>query len=81
MEFMFAELVGLITQARDYPDEKLLADRNGRCITVLREFLRRDVRDWRSIEPAQLAIDFIAGMTDSFFIYSFQELFLPMGTV
>ena len=60
--------------------EPSLAGRTEDCILVFRDFLREDVRDWRNQNPVQLVIDYIAGMTDSFFIDSFKELFLPAGT-
>jgi dGTPase len=55
--------------------------REPRCRTVLADFLERDVRDWQKTSPAQLTVDFIAGMTDNYFIRAFEELFLPRSTV
>ncbi len=81
MEFMYHEFRGLIERAVRRPNGNLFPDREEKCIEELERFLRHDVADWRSVAPAQLAIDFIAGMTDSYFINSFQELFLPRSTV
>jgi len=47
--------------------------------TVLPAFLDKDVRDWRDQRAEQLAIDFLAGMTDSYFVASFKEAFCPRG--
>lgn len=48
---------------------------------VLSDFLRKDIQDWDQHSPEQLAIDFIAGMTDSFFADAFTEWFVPRNTV
>ena len=50
-----------------------------RTLEVLHEFLTEDVRTWQDESPAQVAIDFVAGMTDSFFVTAFNELFFPAG--
>ena len=48
-------------------------------VDVLTDFLRKDVRNWRQEKPARLALDFVAGMTDSFFVATVNELFFPRG--
>jgi len=48
---------------------------------VLETFLTKEIRDFEEIPSARLAIDFIAGMTDSYFIKSFVDLFLPQSSV
>ncbi len=53
------------------------------CLYIFSEFLRKDLRQMnktRSLGP-RLVLDFIAGMTDSFFNRSFTDLCLPQGTV
>ncbi|MCK4627228.1 MAG: dNTP triphosphohydrolase [Phycisphaerae bacterium] len=57
--------------------------RRGRedCLGVLADFLNDDIRDWQKQSHPQLAIDFIAGMTDSYFISTCEELFLPKSSV
>ena len=81
MKVMYKELRDLIKAAGSQPNGILFPDRDEECIKVLEQFLLKDVAKWRSVAPAQLAIDFIAGMTDSYFIRSFQEMFLPHSTV
>ena len=84
MRFMFEEEVAkLIATAKKKgeEDKRLFAGNCEYWVGVLRLFLTQDIRDWRQEKTAQLAIDFIAGMTDSFFIRAFQEMFLPYGTV
>ena len=82
MEFMFGEFLRLVESARGREDRRLFKDHRGvRCIEVLAEFLKRDVRAWREEKPPRLVVDFIAGMTDSFFEEAFKELFLPGGSV
>jgi dGTPase len=53
----------------------------GICLPVFADFLGEDVIDWRAQKKPRLVIDFIAGMTDSFFTQSFTEVFLPRSTV
>jgi dGTPase len=50
---------------------------------VFEEFVREDMRDgYTAPEPDELIVlDFIAGMTDSFLVRSFQELFIPQSVV
>lgn len=58
-----------------------LKGKNGMVWQVFAQFLKQDVRRWRKTGGPQLVIDFIAGMTDSFFTRCFEELFLPRGIV
>jgi dGTPase len=51
-----------------------------KVMRVLWEFVRRDLPSDYEGSDAQLVLDFIGGMTDSFFIQSFRELFLPHST-
>jgi dGTPase len=45
---------------------------------VMLEFLKKDARHhWEKSKPWRLAIDFIAGMTDTFFIRALNEYFVP----
>jgi len=83
MRVMFGEVAKLIAAAKKKgeKDKRLFAGNREYWVDVLRLFLTQDIRDWRQEKPAQLAVDFIAGMTDSFFIRAFQEMFLPYGTV
>lgn len=75
IERMFSHLLRLITEwlsrGKGGPD---LPGDGGKCLEVLVEFLRDDVRLWREEKPAQLVIDFIAGMTDTFFMDCYEEL-------
>jgi len=51
-------------------------------IGVLREFLWHDLHGQvdGAKHPEQVALDFIGGMTDAYFIRSYRELFLPEST-
>jgi dGTPase len=85
MGFMFDEIVMLIADAQKngVDDKGLFAGRRDKenWVEVLYLFLTEDIQEWRREKPAQLTVDFIAGMTDAFFIRAFQEMFLPYGTV
>lgn len=81
MDPMFKQFLHLIEEARDRNETtELFPGRKEKCIEVLAAFLKDDVRSWREENPAQLAIDYIAGMTDNFFIFSLRELFFPRAT-
>ncbi len=56
-------------------------DESGSAMGVFVEFLRDDIGNWQGERPEQLVIDFIAGMTDSFFNEAFSQFFLPKSTV
>lgn len=78
MKLLFAFLLDRVDSA----DGNLEAlKKGGRTLDVFVEFLRDDIRNWNAVGSEQLVIDFIAGMTDSFFIDSFTELFLPRSIV
>ena len=87
MGFLFEHLLDLVQQAKSEGSSKVLLakDKQPRrglvCLRVLHEFLTEDIQSWEEEEPAQLVVDFIAGMTDSFFIRSFEDLFLPRSSV
>lgn len=75
---MFEVLVGKIQDfggAGPDPDDCDSADH------ILSDFLCNDIQDWSRHSPERLAIDFTAGMTDSFFARVFTEWFLPQNTV
>lgn len=81
MEPMFKEFLRLIEKARKRNEAaELFPDRKEKCIEVLAAFLKDDVRSWREETAAQLAMDYIAGMTDNFFMSSLRELFFPRAT-
>lgn len=80
VEAMFDEFKSLAEEALRSDGRELFPGRREPCVRVFGEFLTADVGNWREQRPARLALDFIAGMTDSFFISAFEELFLPRGT-
>jgi len=53
------------------------------CLYVFGEFLKKDLKkvEKTKTQGPRLVLDFIAGMTDSFFNRSFTDLCLPQGTV
>ncbi len=79
MEYLFEFLHNRLCDANE--DAKKLKEGNLICLKVLADFLDEDIRDWISTPKEQIIIDYIAGMTDSFFIDSFTEVFLPKSTV
>lgn len=87
MTIMFEQLLDLVQQAKSKGSSSILLSKDKKrsrhlvCPEVLYEFLTEDIQSWEKEKPAQLVVDFIAGMTDSFFIRSFEELFLPRSTV
>ncbi len=48
---------------------------------VLRDFLKNDIRQWQEVPEHKLVVDFIAGMTDQFFIDCCRQLILPKSAV
>jgi dGTPase len=52
-------------------------NRNLDTMGVLCDFLREVLPDWRDEHDRVLALDYISGMTDPFFIKCFQQLFVP----
>jgi dGTPase len=82
MKLMFDRVKKLIEQAQQDGDLRgLTADTEQKCPLVLAAFLKEDVWEWQKEKPARLALDFVAGMTDPFFISCFEEQFLPRSTV
>jgi dGTP triphosphohydrolase len=51
------------------------------CWGVFQSFVRDDVGDGRNDSKHQVVLDFLAGMTDSFFCKACVECFLPKGAV
>jgi dGTPase len=72
----FTEVAKMIQQ-----DEKLGDDRSDNIYNVLAEFIKRDIRKYELLKPEEIAIFFIAGMTDNYFLNHYIELFLPQNTV
>jgi dGTPase len=86
MSAMFEVLKGMIAKAQRRGNLLSLHAAEGRqrppwTLEVLQDFLARDVRTWQAVPSAQLAIDFVAGMTDSFFQHAFNDLFFPQAVV
>jgi dGTPase len=81
MEFVFGEFLDLAHSAKKSRDDDLFPGRSEWCVSVFEDFLKSDVRKWRNEKPARLVLDFIAGMTDSFFIEAVEELHLPKSSV
>ena len=50
------------------------------CLNEFARFLKEDVSDWKAEGQAQLVIDFVSGMTDSFFVESLSSLLIPEPT-
>jgi len=48
---------------------------------VLRDFLENDIQQWQEVPQHKLVVDFIAGMTDQFFIDCCRQLILPKSAV
>jgi dGTPase len=80
MDAMFAEMQSLVEHGRNNRDEGLFPGRDEWCIGILQEFLEQDIVAWREERGSQPVLDFMAGMTDAFFIEAFRELFLPSAT-
>ena len=82
MRAMFDLLVHVLTE--DAGDTRAINERGdpgGLAWRVLAQFLDEDIDDWATQPKGQLAFDFIAGMTDSFFCKAFNDFFLPGGAV
>ncbi len=78
-EFLFEFLHDRLEKASG--DIERIREGHEQCLAVFADFLENDIRDWQKQSYPQLAIDFIAGMTDSYFISTFTELFLPKSSV
>jgi len=79
MRILFELLLDRLQKAQG--DLDAIGSNGERSLGVFRDFLEDDIRNWEKEKPEQLVIDFIAGMTDSFFCQSFSELFLPQSMV
>lgn len=77
MESLFDFLLDELKSARS---ERDLSDSEWTTLKVFGDFLNKDVRSWKDEKKEQLVMDFIAGITDSFFNKSFAELFWPRST-
>jgi dGTPase len=82
MTIMFHRFVFLIKNAQEKGDlRSLQTGDKPKSYSTLFVFLQEDIRDWPQQKPERLAIDFMAGMTDNFFIETYKELFLPRSIV
>ncbi len=82
MKAIFDKFTDIIKQGQEYGQIDFLNEKHQpHCYEVLAIFLKEDIRDWAQQLPERLSIDFIAGMTDNFFIETFKELFLPRSIV
>jgi dGTPase len=83
MKFTYERLREAIEKAKTSGAEEgdLFPSEDTNCFRVLADFLTDDVRNWRDEDSVRLTLDFIAGMTDSFFNTSFEELFLPTSSL
>ena len=79
MQMMFAVLLRHLKESQGDRDALRRSHKN--CLAVFADFLKDDVRQWKHTPSCQIVLDFIAGMTDAFFIDSFSELFLPKSVV
>ena len=82
MRAMFDLLVDVLAcNAGDTPAIRARGASSGSAWDVLAQFLAEDVGDWANQPRGRSALDFIAGMTDSFFCKAFNDFFLPGGAV
>lgn len=81
--FMFDALLPIAEDAVSRGDAVAAGTEGGEedCVGVFRQFLREDVRSFREETPPRLVVDFIAGMTDNYFVRAFTELFVPQPTI
>lgn len=70
----------LLSELKSAQSERDLSDSEWPTLQVFGDFLNKDVRSWKDEKKEQLVMDFVAGMTDSFFNKSFAELFWPRST-
>lgn len=77
MESLFKFLLDVL---KDIKNERILSKSPWTTLKIYGDFLNNDVRSWRAETKERLVLDFIAGMTDSFFNMSFRELFWPRST-
>jgi dGTPase len=82
MTIMFDSFASLIRNAQYENDLKSLQPKDKPISYVtLSVFLEEDIREWTQKGAERLAIDFMAGMTDNFFIETYKDLFLPRSIV
>ncbi|MBN1344273.1 MAG: dNTP triphosphohydrolase [Phycisphaerae bacterium] len=81
MRVVFEFLLDCLAKAQGDLSSLKKREQREPCLKVFVSFLEEDVREWDKQRREQLVIDFIAGMTDSFFTRAFVELFLPSETV
>ncbi len=81
MKSLFEQFADLVNQAQRQGNLKIIKNKKVKSYDVLSLFLEKDIRNWEDHLPERLAIDFIAGMTDNFFIDTYKELFLPRSMV
>lgn len=79
IDSMFEALYRELENGRVMPPGEL-ASRTSSVIKVFCEFLFNDLPAEYDANSPQKVLDFIGGMTDSFFIQSYTELFLPRST-
>jgi len=77
MESLFDYLLKFLAKAKS---ERDLLGSAWETLQIFGDFLNNDVRSWRNEAREQLVLDFVAGMTDSFFNKSFSDLFWPRST-
>jgi dGTPase len=81
MRIVFEFLLERLNEADGDLAQLKRTDEKDDPLSVLAGFLKDDVREWQTQSNGQLVIDFIAGMTDSFFTRAFAALFLPTESV
>ena len=81
MKSLFEQFTDLVKKAQRQGNLRILKNKKVKSYDVLSLFLEKDIRNWKDHLPERLAIDFIAGMTDNFFIETYKELFLPRSMV
>jgi len=84
MNILFRLFLGRIQQA-DGDLAKIAVQKDqdkGQSVwNVLKDFLDKDIRQWQEVPEHKLVVDFIAGMTDQFFIDCCRQLILPKSAV
>jgi dGTPase len=80
-QYLFEYLLGQLEGAKRDGDLKRIKHGKGEILHIFAEFLEEDIRNWNDQPEARVVVDFIAGMTDSFFNQAFVEFFLPRSTV
>ncbi|OHB66631.1 MAG: hypothetical protein A2V70_00780 [Planctomycetes bacterium RBG_13_63_9] len=81
MKLLFDSLLERLKAVHGNPNGLIDRSEDRRVLTVFHEFLTEGAEDFAEQPQEQLVIDYIAGMTDSFFRESFNELFLPTSVV